>query len=150
VKPEEAEGRFRALLAEAGVDLDGPFEPDTVRRAWEAFKRFAAEPVDGMSPEDDSDMLLVQADGTGESFSFGMLRQFIHKEADGEDGAMEQIECSFKFGDVSDLVELSLSLWSSEVPDGEFFEWVEETPAFRAAAGGEHIPVAAGLHRDEV
>jgi hypothetical protein len=132
VKPEEAEGRFRALLAEAGVDLDGPFEPDTVRRAWEAFKRFAAEPVDGMSPEDDSDMLLVQAGDNGmyePSFSLGLLRQFIHQDDDGEDGEMEQIECSFEFGDVPEL---------------------EETPSFRGAADGGHLPVAADLRSDEL
>ena len=118
MRPDEAEGRFRSLLGEAGVALEGPFEPDTVRLAWEAFRRFAAVPVDGMSADNDSDMLLVQGG------NFGM-------EAP---AGMEQIECSFEFGDVPELISLSLTLWSSEATEGEFFERVEETPAFRAAA----------------
>src|SRR3712207_7305800 len=38
----------------------GPLDPEAPRRAWEAFKRFAAMPVDGMDPADDSDGLLFE------------------------------------------------------------------------------------------
>jgi hypothetical protein len=130
VRPAEAEAAFRSLLEDAGVALGGPFDSETAGRAWEGFKRFAAMPVDGMSTADHSDALLFQAGNANlrdPHFRFGMLRQLTFSDEDGEYEGMEQIECSFVFGGIEE--PLAVTVWSIEVPEGEFFEWVEETPA---------------------
>jgi hypothetical protein len=54
---EAADARFRTLLAEEGVDPVAP----APAAAWTAFKRFAAEPIDGLDPADDRDRLLFEA-----------------------------------------------------------------------------------------
>jgi hypothetical protein len=119
VRPDQAEARLRSLLGEVGVDLGGPFEPDTVRRARAAFKRFAAIPVDKVSREDHSDALLSKRATSrlaNPNSAWGCSRQFSFYDDDRGHEGMQQIECSFDFGAVRELLSLSITLWSFEVP----------------------------------
>lgn len=76
MRVDEAEGRLRAMLQEAGLD-PGRLQPDV---AWPVFKAFAAERVEGLSGDDD--MCLFEcgvydwSDGNGPRFNWGLTRQF--------------------------------------------------------------------------
>jgi len=103
------------MFDEAGLDLE-QLQPDA---AWEVFKAFAAEPVEGMSRDDDTDMCLFQcgvydwSDGKGPRFNWGFTRQFTLMDEDGEYDHMEQLECTLFFEATPELESVSVDgIWS--------------------------------------
>jgi hypothetical protein len=143
------------MFDEADVPHDGAaLDAGAPGRAWEAFKRFGAMPVEGMSPEEHSDGLLFQAgymDGLVEpTFFFDMTRQFIFHDADGEYDGMEQLSCTFSFEPLPELRPLSVSVWSFDLSLDGFYELVEELPAFRVPVDGGFVPVRVEVNQGPV
>ena len=91
---DEVEGRFRSLLAEAGVDPEHPCAAD-IERAWSAVREFGAETVEHATPPG-GDGVLVQYGtynwGDGEHFELDFTRQFTLSS-----GSMTQLSCTFHF-----------------------------------------------------
>jgi hypothetical protein len=104
MRSDEAADRLRALLADAGVNLERPAAED-VARTWDVMRRFAAEVVeDAEPPEEDGDGILAQYgtydwhDGDGPHFELDMTRQFALTDEDGEYSHMAQLRCTFRLG----------------------------------------------------
>src|SRR5438874_2135778 len=97
----EVGARFDAALRGAGVDREVP-EPVP---AWEAFRAFAAEPIDGLDAAGDEDRLLFEAGydkGRRErppSVYLSFQRQYTLPE-----GGMRYALCSFNFPVDEELV----------------------------------------------
>lgn len=81
----DAEGRLRALLRDAGLDLN-QLDPG---QTWEVFKTFAKEKVEGTGPHADDDLVLFESgvydwyDGKGSRFQWSLVRQFALYEQRG-------------------------------------------------------------------
>jgi hypothetical protein len=114
---EEAPGRLRALLREAGVDLERPSAAD-VERTWQVMRRFAGEPAEDTDPpEGDRHGVLAQYGicdwGDGEHLELEMTRQFIFTDDDGEYSHIAQLHCMFEFEPSGELRALGEDdLWS--------------------------------------
>lgn len=155
MKPADAERQLRAMLDGAGVPLDGAaLDADAPSRAWNVLKRFAAMPVEGMSPEDHSDGLLFQAGYFDEfvepAFHFDLTRQFIFHDDDGEYHGMEQLSCTFYFELLTQLQPLSATVWSFDMSLDGFFELVEGLPAFRTPLDAGFVPVRVEVNQGAV
>ncbi|MBJ7331600.1 MAG: hypothetical protein JHC95_17025 [Solirubrobacteraceae bacterium] len=132
IDPEDVETAFRALLRDAGVDLQNPTAAD-VPRTWQVVRDFAAVPVRGTLPaEEEGDAVLAQYGGGPEEFTLDMTRQLIFGDRGDED--MAQLMCSFVFEPTPELDALGASdLWSIDRKDlGTFFV---EALAMRGFAG---------------
>jgi hypothetical protein len=133
---DDALGRLRALLRDAGVNPDSP-SADDVQRTWEVIRSFAAEPVEDAEPRDqDGDGILAQYGtydwGDGEHFELDMTRQFIFADEDGEYSHMAQLQCTFEFVPNDELRALGDdNLWSFDLTLDEFFERALALPGFR-------------------
>lgn len=126
---DEAPARLKELLAEAGTSSD---EPDPAR-AWEAFKRFAAEPIEGLDPEDDVDRLLFEAGPTkygpdGQpAVSVDFERQ-LTLEDDGQYGGMRHVLCTFAYPIGIELPDRAgVQEWG--VPGERAAAWIERVEA---------------------
>lgn len=133
---DDALGRLRALLRDAGVNSDSP-SADDVQRTWEVIRSFAAEPVEDAEPRDqDGDGILAQYGtydwGDGEHFELDMTRQFTFADEDGEYSHMAQLQCTFEFVPNDELRALGDdNLWSFDLTLDEFFERALALPGFR-------------------
>src|SRR4051794_33164096 len=122
---EEVGTRFRALLAEAGVDRAQP-QP---RATWTAFKRFAAEPIEGLDPAGDRDRLLFEAGLSNRAIdgSPGLYLHFQRQytvENHGEYGGMRYALCAFGYQLDAELMrETTVQRWGQ--PGSESQEWIE-------------------------
>ena len=93
---DEAPDRLTELLAEEDTDPSRP-HPDA---AWRAFKRFAAEAIEGLDPADDQ--LLFEAGprprrrSGGPAIEVSFERQ-LTLEADGEYEGMRHVTCAFTY-----------------------------------------------------
>lgn len=138
------------MLEEAGLDLTR-LQPEV---AWSVFKAFAAEPVEGMSRDDDSDMCLFQcgvydwSDGKGPRFHWGMTRQFSFEDEDGEYDHMEQLECGLYFDPSGPLASVhSPGIWSGADLDG-WISAVESDDGFQAVL--RLLPLDSSVSQEEV
>jgi hypothetical protein len=126
VTVDEAAERLKQLLLDAGFD---PARPDPAR-AWQAFKRFAAEPVDAQTTE----LFFETGDGdpaTGSPAYFNFVRMFMHYPA-GRAEWGEQITAHFA-GAPGLRLGLRGSVHAEDVADPPaFFQSVEASPSFRA------------------
>lgn len=133
--PGQIEARFRARLAEAGVNTRHPTAAD-VQRAWEAMYLFAAEePVRGTIDEE-GDALLAQYgayswDGP-ETFEIDLTRQVILGEAGDDD--IFQLSCTFTFAMTDRLRDIEIdNAWSMDFPSLEaFYPKAMQMPGFVA------------------
>src|SRR4051794_3437099 len=99
LRREDVEPRFRALLAEEGVDVDRP-SLAAITPALRAMERFATEPVENAVPPEGDGVLLQWGvhkppDG-GEYFDLNLTRQLTFYDGDAYD-VMTQLWCSFLF-----------------------------------------------------
>jgi hypothetical protein len=127
VTVDEAADRFRRLLHEAGFN---PARPN-VAVAWQAFKRFAAEPVDDQTTE----LWFEAADGDpAEGFPayFDFVRMVMHYPDDGAEWG-EQITARFTAPPGVWLGLRGDSVQAEDVADlATWFEAVEASPSFKA------------------
>jgi hypothetical protein len=143
---DEAPDRLRALLREAGVDLDRP-SADDVQTTWQVMRRFAAEPVDDADPrEAEGDGILAQYGtydwGDGEQFELDMTRQFSFSDEDGEYSHMAQLQCTFQFEPSDALRALGeANLWSFDLPLDEFFDEALALPGFSGVRDSRAEPL---------
>jgi hypothetical protein len=150
----QAATRLVELLKDAGVDFDRPRSTD-VHRAWEAMRRFAAEPVDDVSSLEDSDGLLAQYGtydwGEGEHFELDMVRQFAFDDDGGQYSHMTQLHCTFLFRPTHDVRALGAdNLWSFGLTRDEFFARALALPGFRGIADTEEVPLALVVEYGEI
>jgi hypothetical protein len=127
---DEAAERLRALLLDAGFDATRP----NPALAWEAFKRFAAEPVDAHT----TDFWFEAADGDSTENSpayFDFVRMFMHYPEEGAEWG-EQITAHFT---APPSVRLGLQAGSVQAEDvadlASWFGAVEASPSFQAGMG---------------
>lgn len=126
------------MLRAAGVDPDAPALDDVVT-TWEVYRRFAAEPVDGIAPDAEADGVLAQFGtfdwGAGPAFELDMTRQLAFEDEDGEYDHMAQVTCTFRFPANDALTALSESnLWSFDLTLDEFFARALALPGFAKVA----------------
>jgi hypothetical protein len=150
----QAATRLVEMLKDAGVDYDRPRSTD-VHRAWETMHRFAAEPVDDVSPANDSDGLLAQYGthdwGEGEHFELDMTRQFAFDDDDGQYSHMSQLHCTCLFRPTDDLRALDAdNVWSFGLTRDEFFARALALPGFRRIADTEAVPLALVVEYGEI
>ena len=131
MRPENAASTFSDQLDSAGFDFDSS-DPSV---AWETFKRFAEEPVEGVS-----DGLLWEIgcfDFSGESqFILNLVRQFTFSE-DGEYDHMEQLCLKLFCAPSSQLQSAKRSEWSfNHSSIQSFFQFVESLPEFSIPQAG--------------
>jgi hypothetical protein len=124
---DEAADRLRKLLLDVGFDAVQP----NAALAWEAFKRFATEPVDTPTTE----VWFEAADGnpgTESDAYFDFVRMFTHHEEDDVVWS-EQITAHFT---ASPTVQLGLRRGSIQANDianlTGWFKAVEASPGFHA------------------
>ena len=95
----DVEARFRALLVEAGIDLERPTSA-AVERAWEVMWRFGAEPIEGAVPPEGDGVSAgygLHELPTGEVyFELTMTRQLTFYDDDAYQ-AMTHLYCSFQY-----------------------------------------------------
>lgn len=133
--PDQIEARFRARLAEAGVNTRHPTAAD-VQRAWEVMYLFAAEePVRGTIDED-GDALLAQYGSYSwngpETFDIDLTRQVILGE-EGDDDIF-QLSCTFTFAMTDRLRGIEIdNAWSMDSPSlAAFYSEAMRMPGFVA------------------
>jgi len=144
---DQAEAKLRQLLQAMGADP----KHLAVGETWEAFKRFAVEPVATAS-----DGLLFQA-GTfdfygPDRFIVDFVRQFEVVDNEERHEHYEQLHCEFLFEPNPDLRALdTFELWcfpaEGDSPDA-FFEEVEGRPEFRAVVA--RTPISASVFQEAV
>lgn len=143
---EEVGVRFEAAMREGGVDIASP-EPAA---AWIAFKRFAAEPIEGLDPAEHRDLLLFEAGfdkGWRErppSLYLSFQRQYTL-----QDEGMRYALCSFYYQVDDELVrEPEEQRWGQPgEASGEWVEVVEASPFFRLI---ERTPARADLDHGDI
>jgi hypothetical protein len=138
--------RFETTLRDAGFDPNAP-DPAT---AWSAFRRFAAEPIEGLDPADDRDRLLFEAGydkGRRErppSLYVSFQRQYTLPE-----GGMRYALCAFNFPvDEEIAARPEAQHWGQ--PGERSAEWiqaVEQSPFFVLV---ERTPTAADIGHGDV
>jgi hypothetical protein len=103
MRSDELEVRLKALLADAGVDLEHPTTAD-IPRTWAAVRELWVERVEDAAPLDhDGDMLLAQygiytaSRGDEKVFMLDIVRQVSFEDDDGEYDGMAQLQCTFEF-----------------------------------------------------
>jgi hypothetical protein len=116
-------------MREARVNVDSP-EPAA---AWIAFKRFAAEPIEGLDPADDRDLLLFEAGydkGRFERPPDLYLR--FQRQYTLPDLRMRYALCSFDYPVDDELArEPEAQRWGQPgEASGEWVEAVEASPFF--------------------
>jgi hypothetical protein len=135
--PAQAADRFRVLLhTEHGNPDDLAPQP-----AWRAFKRFAAEELDGLPPSTDRDRLLFEARPTkhGPGGSPAYMVEF-ERQYDATAGptyqGMRSILCTFSFALDGDIAQTpAAQLWGAPGPNAaDWANTVEVTPAFALLA----------------
>ena len=152
MRVDEAEGRFRAMLTETGLDVDRL----EAHATWKVFKSFAAIPVDGAESDPDKDMLLNEW-GTCEWSGFdglhvgwSLTRQFDVYDSAGEYHHMEHLHCLLLLPMRPELEQVGDGgglFWPSTRLD-DFAVEVEESDAFAALRG---MPVAhSWVHQEYV
>lgn len=143
MRSDEALDRFRALLADAGINPDRPTTED-VRRTWEVMRRFFAEDVDDAAPRDQNgDGLLAQygiyAFGGPPLYQLDMSRQFSFDDENGEYDHMSQLQCTFEFDPTDELRAVEpATLWSWDSSD--FFAEALAMAGFRIVDELKLIP----------
>jgi hypothetical protein len=126
---EEVGARFEAAMREAGLDvasLQGA-------AAWVAFKRFAAEPIEGLDPADDRDRLLFEAGYDKGRFERpASLYLSFQRQYTLADGRMRCALCSFNYPVDDELArEPEAQHWGQPgQASGEWVEAVEASPFF--------------------
>lgn len=152
---DDAIGRLRQLIAEAGVHERQPSVED-VDRTWAVMRQFAAEPVeDADSLEDGGDAILAQYGvydwGAGEYFELDMTRQFSFSDEDGEYDHMSQLHCTFRFQPTDALRGLGeRNLWSFGRSLDEFFDEALAMPGFQHTNSAKLAPVSLEIDYSEV
>jgi hypothetical protein len=129
MKIDRVERRFVELLQAAGGDA----EALAPRPAWEAFKAFAGETIDGLDPAGDVDRLLCEAGPTRygpagrPAIQVDIERQYT-LEADGEYEGMKHLLCSFTYPLAEQFAGTrGVQLWGSPGPASE--DWATEVEA---------------------
>jgi hypothetical protein len=143
---EEVGVRFEATMREAGVDIASP-EPAA---AWIAFKRFAAEPIEGLDPIEHRDLLLFEAGydkGRRErppSLYLSFQRQYTLPN-----GGMRYALCSFNYPVDDELArEPEAQRWGRPgEASGEWVEAVEASPFFALI---ERTPTRADVDHGDI
>ncbi len=124
---DEAADRLRQLVLEAGLD---PARLD-LAVVWQAFKRFAAEPVDGQTTE----LWFEAADGNpAEDFTacFDFVRMVMHYPDDGAEWG-EQITARLTAPPGVRLGRRGNSVQAQDVADlSAWFQALEASPSFNA------------------
>ena len=140
---DEAEGRLRELLAAAGVDLESPSRAD-VAKTWDVWRRFAAEPIAGIDPDPEGDILRAEYlvvdwfEGDGEHFEVSLTRQFYaaFPDDEGEFHDQQQRSCTFRYTVTDALRALEeRCVESFDVDLDTFFERMLALPGFQLADG---------------
>ena len=142
--------RLREMLTQAGVDRERP-EP---LATWDVFRKFAAEEIDGIEPDDDGFLFSWGLSGSAQRFQIGFLRQFSFYTAAGEYDHMEQLRCTFDFEPTPELSALGKGddWWFRSEPRRALNDWFEEAEAqsaFSVLRGGCR-PVAAYIEQGRV
>jgi hypothetical protein len=155
VNSDEAIGRLRQMLADAGVDRQHPSTAD-VQLTWQVMRRFASEPVeDAEPPEEDGDGILAQYGvydwGDGEHVELDMTRQFAFSDEDGEYSHMSQLHCTFLFDSTDELrAILARNLWSFERRLEDFFEKALAMPGFAVIGTKQMRPLRLDIGYSEI
>jgi hypothetical protein len=151
----DAPGRLRELLRQAGVNIERPRVVD-VDRTWGVVRQFAAEPVDDAEPpEADGDGILAQYgvfawDGPPH-FELDMTRQFSFADEDGEYSHMTRLQCTFEFAVTDELRALGeANLWSFGLTLDGFFEHALAMPGFRGVRELDEAPLRLAVEYTEV
>jgi hypothetical protein len=149
---DEAEGRLRALITAAGVDLENPTTAD-VARTWEAVRAAFAEKPDDIDPAPMGDGLLAQYGVyafTGDPvYELDITRQLAFLGEDGGFGYMTQLHCAFIFAPTAELEALDAwDLWSWDSED--FFADALAAPGFRIVAERGLVPLRLEISTDDV
>ena len=150
VHATESEGHLRAMLAQAGVDLEQPDPLET----WRVFAKFGATEIDGIEPDDDGLLFWWGGYTAGDPFQLGFLRQFSFYTAAGEYDHMEQLQCAFQFGQTTDLrtLEKGDSWWFRPETRRTLNDWIaemESLPAFNVLRNGLR-PAASVIEQGRV
>lgn len=146
---DEVKQRFVELLRGAGGDPDRL----TPTPAWEAFKAFAQEPIEGLEPADDVDRLLFEVtrsrrtDEGPPTIHIDIERQYT-MESDGEYEGMRHLLCAFKYA----LPDSNASVrgeelwsasgplateWAAQVEASEYFEFLRDPPTSAVLVAGD-------------
>jgi hypothetical protein len=141
------------MLDDAAVDSNASAMTD-VRHAVEAFRRFAALPVDDAKPpEDDGDGVVAQFgtyDFRGQrEFSADLTRQVV--EVGGEDAPMWQLSCTFYWPPSTATDGLASGhLWSFGKTLDEFFDEAVALPGWAWALNGTQEPRDIVITLDQI
>lgn len=143
------------MLAQDGLGESQTLDAGAATRVWKVFAAFAALPVEGMSPQDDSDGVLFQSGvydwGDGRHFNFSLVRQYIFDGEAGEYDHMEQLECLLLYDPTPALESLPVEeVWSFGMTIDEWIATVEQLTSFRAVVTTPLAPVELQLRLDEV
>jgi hypothetical protein len=152
VRVDEAEQHLRAMLSAAGLDL-ARLEPEG---AWDVFKEFAAQPVEGAGSEPDDDMVIFQYGisddswgGKGRRFEWSFWRQFS-LYVGGEYDHMEHLQCNLFFEPTPELEEVGsgeAGFWPTTM-HADFVAEVEGLPGYSAVLGA--TPVESEVRQEHV
>ena len=143
---EEVGARFEAAMREGGVDVASP-EPAAV---WIAFKRFAAEPIEGLDPAEHRDLLLFEAGyDKGRFERLPSLYLSFQRQYTLPDLRMRYALCSFNYPVDGELArQPEAQRWGRPgEASGEWVEAVEASPFFALI---ERTPTRADLDHGDV
>jgi hypothetical protein len=147
---EELFDRYAENLREAGGD---PLRP-AVRPVWEAFLSTAQEPVEGLTPSVNEDLLLVEISPEG-PIVLDLVRRLGLEDETGDYLGSYVLTCRIFFSphtDDSGIEEAQVFGNGCLAPEikptvDAFANEVEATPAFRALAGSmaaDELAISAG------
>ena len=118
MEPDNSDTALREFLAARGGDLT---QSTLATLVDIGIGFFETVPCDELSPEPDSDMLLVQWGvydwGQGEQFEFDLTRQFI-SAASGDDEAISQLSLTMYFSPTPELRDVGADNRWCESRDG--------------------------------
>jgi hypothetical protein len=155
---------LRRMLANARFDEATP----DLAVFWSVLKDWVALPVEGMDPDADADMLLLEGSlhlrersrhSFGPSFTLGFTRQFSFEDEEGEYAGMEVVRAEFRYRVHDDFRAIAQmqnpnfgtadQFWGAGGPHAE--EWAERvdaSPTYQVAL--EHRPLRVDLYHSPV
>ncbi|MGX9134153.1 hypothetical protein ACWV26_07190 [Rummeliibacillus sp. JY-2-4R] len=123
-------------------------DTDDIKNAWETFKDFCRETVEG---EEDKEILFQCGvyDYTGEDlFYFEFVRQFTIYEKD-NNPHMEQLHCECILEPTDNLKKLEVSEWSMDYDDiDDFFNHIENLQEFKIPLNSK--PVKLKIYQEKI
>ncbi|MDN4494712.1 hypothetical protein [Ureibacillus aquaedulcis] len=134
-----AESYLRNLISEDTDDLE---------KAWETFKAFCRETVEG---EEEKEILFqcgVYEDSGEELFHFDFVRQFTIYEEENH-SHMEQLHCHCLLEPTDDLRKMERAEWSMDYEDiDDFFERIEKLQEFKIPLNSK--PIKLEIYQEKI